>query len=72
MDWLAGPMRVRCVVDKVALVQGFVRVQFSPVRIIPPLLRTRLSLSTGVITINVLSLGTLKKQRFLGNWGSVA
>jgi hypothetical protein len=22
-DWLAGPVRVRCVVDKVALVQGF-------------------------------------------------
>jgi hypothetical protein len=50
---------------KVALfgiLQGFLRVRVSPVRIIPPLLRTDLSLGTGVIRINVLSLATLNKS----------
>ena len=70
MDCLAGPVRVKCVVDKVALVQGFLRVRFSPVRIIPPLLRTHLSVSTGVCRINVMCLGTLKKQRCCGSGGS--
>jgi hypothetical protein len=71
MDWLAGPVRVRCMMNKVALVQGFLRVQFSPVRIFPSLLLTHLSHSKSLITINVLCLGTLKWQRCFGSAGNM-
>ena len=57
------------VVDKVALFQGFLRVRFSLVTIIPPLLLTHLSLSTDVVRINVLSLGTLRKAALFWKWG---